>query len=81
VNAVEPLILTEEEKAFGLDVGQAFVRRLLVSGKKDCCWCEEHLKCTFEKKIYKRLGDFCNFWQLSKKLREIYHISLEEVPI
>lgn len=52
-----------------LDKGKQFLRKLIQEGKKDCAWCELHLKCRYETNYYK-IGFYCNQWMLSKKLKE-----------
>lgn len=76
---MDPVILSDEEKALSLDVGEIVLRRLILSGKKDCTWCELHLKCNFEHRNY-HIGFYCSLWELSKKLRENLKITLEEFP-
>ncbi len=66
-------------KQEALNISQKFLRKLLVDGRKDCCWCERHLKCRFERQFYKALGFYCNFWQLSRILRAELHITFCEV--
>jgi len=74
LSLTEPVVLSDEEKALSLDVGEVVLRRLIVSGKKDCCWCEQHLKCGFEIRNYQGVGWYCNQWALSKVLRVILKI-------
>jgi hypothetical protein len=74
LSLVEPVVLSPEEKALDLGVGEVVLRRLIISGKKDCCWCEQHLKCGFERRTYV-LGFYCNMWALSRVLREILKIT------
>lgn len=76
MSLADPVVLSPEEKVLDLGVGEIVLRRLIVSGKKDCCWCGQHLKCGFERRAYV-LGFYCNMWKLSKVLGEI--LKIEEV--
>jgi len=51
-----------------LDEGKLFLRKLIVLGEKDCSWCERHLGCRLERRLYK-VGFYCSGWWLSKVLR------------
>jgi len=73
LSLAEPILPSEKEKALDLDISQIVLRRLIVSGKKDCCWCEQHLKCGFERRNYV-VGFYCNIWSLSRSLEEMLRI-------
>lgn len=53
-----------------LDRGKQSLRDLICKGKKDCAWCQLHLKCRYERNNY-RVGFYCNQWMISKKLKEM----------
>jgi hypothetical protein len=74
LSLAEPVVFSEEEKSLDLGPDNIVLRRSIVSGKKDCCWCELHLKCGFERRNYSGLGYYCNQWVLSKTLRDILKI-------
>jgi hypothetical protein len=73
LSLAEPVVLSPEEKVLDLGVSEVVLRRLIISGKKDCCWCEQHLKCGFERRAYV-FGFYCNLWALSRSLRGILKI-------